>query len=155
VQSFQTLRIGRPESISAMAMFRQSRLVILLKPADFRLAVRNTNPDVGKVLLNEARNARTASSLAALSAATRSISFCRYRISLLRAAILRGMFMVVNQSRLRSMSEIGDVATVNAPPLDSEAKQHLASFDCKGDYGENDGQSYATYKALSHYAVGE
>jgi len=35
------------------ALFRQSRLVILLKPTDFGLAVRNTEPDVGKVLLNE------------------------------------------------------------------------------------------------------
>jgi hypothetical protein len=27
----------------------------------------------------------------------------------------------------------GDFATVNAPSLDSEAEQHLASFDCKGN----------------------
>jgi hypothetical protein len=42
-------------------------LVILLKPTDFGLAVRNTDPDVGKVLLNEMGNATTASSLAARS----------------------------------------------------------------------------------------
>jgi hypothetical protein len=34
-------------------MLRQSRLVTLLKPTDFGLAVRNTDPDVGKVLVNE------------------------------------------------------------------------------------------------------
>lgn len=36
-----------------MAIFRQSRLVMLLKPTDFCLAVRNTTPDVRKVLPNE------------------------------------------------------------------------------------------------------
>lgn len=34
-------------------MLRQSRLLILLKSADFGLAVRNAAPDVGKVFLNE------------------------------------------------------------------------------------------------------
>jgi hypothetical protein len=34
-------------------MFRQSRLVMLLKPPDFGLAVSNTGTDVGNVLRNE------------------------------------------------------------------------------------------------------
>jgi hypothetical protein len=43
--------------------------------------------------LTKCGNAMTAFSLAARSAAIPSISFCRCRISLLRAAILRGMFI--------------------------------------------------------------
>lgn len=41
--------------LSVMAMLRQSRLVILLKSTDFGLAIRDADPDVGKVLLNEVR----------------------------------------------------------------------------------------------------
>jgi hypothetical protein len=50
---------------------------------------------------------------------------------------------------------LSDFETVNAPFLDSEAEQHLASFNCEGDQGECDGQSHATHEALSHCAVGE
>jgi hypothetical protein len=48
-----------------------------------------------------------------------------------------------------------DFATASAPFLDSEAEEHVASFNYKGDQGEGDGQSDATYEALSHCAVGE
>jgi hypothetical protein len=62
--------------LSAIALLCQLRLVILLKSTDFGLAVRNSNPDIGKVPLHEMWDAMTASSLAAGSAAMRSISFC-------------------------------------------------------------------------------
>ena len=53
------------------------------------------------------------------------------------------------------LSEMGILRQLTAPLLDSEAQQHLVSFNSKGDQGEYDGQSHATYKALSHCAVGE
>src|ERR1700722_6295347 len=41
------------EVVSTIAMYRQSRLAILSESTDFGLAVRNADPHVGKVLLNE------------------------------------------------------------------------------------------------------